>query len=62
MQFYATHILCPEHYARILWRDIGHKAGLMPYINLSFRNASVDTHLVTTVDEMTFYSTPHGAL
>ena len=26
MQFYATHILCPEHYARILWRDIGHKA------------------------------------
>ena len=31
MQFYATHILCPEHYARILWRDIGHK-GLMPYI------------------------------
>ena len=28
MQFYATHILCPEHYARVLWRDIGHK-GLM---------------------------------
>ena len=24
-------LVCPEHYARILWRDIGHK-GLMPYI------------------------------
>ena len=28
---YKLPLVCPEHYARILWRDIGHK-GLMPYI------------------------------
>ena len=28
---YKLPLVCPEHYARILWRDIGHKA-LMPYI------------------------------